>query len=386
MVTLAGWNELTRELDSVSNKTLALENYSKILAGANTPSQVFDDLLRVSLESIDLDIDIKEGSKVTLRALKDGVKAAGKYIWKLILKLLEYVRSFYIKFTGSIARVRKTHAAMSRKLSRLGSAVVNTGVLVKGVERLSVDGAFVGTSLNNLTNIKEMADYIINTHPKFVVDYSRKVSREFLNLMDKPKSTPAETNLALISTVTDAYRALFKVPGAVTSTEQEGITFNRSTVLPGNRALLYTDVNSLADQVNKGIDAAVFINESMSIRFTEISLNVPDNSEKEIKVPSVRELKKLSDAISDILNIAENATKGVKDYEQIRTVVNDAVRQINESEADDRIRSTALIMLGQMSKKLAEPVGNFTHWLAITLNVYVNLMNLFIEHYNIEGN
>lgn len=383
MATLAGWNTLTTEFDSACVKTLALENYSKILTGVTVPSQVFNDVLKISLESVDMDIDIKEGSKATLRAIKEGTVKAIKYLVTLIKKMTEYIKAFLVRFTGNIALVRRAHTRMSVRLGKLGSPVVTSKVMVKGVANLSVDGKFVGSSIGKLKDIHAVTDYLINAYPEFIVAYTRKSSREVLNILDKSNVTGKDVLTAYVN----AYTTLFKEPPGSTTMSGDDGYLKHGVVLPSNKALIFSDGNQLLTQLNSGQQSPEsFISKSMTVSFSELSLNIPDDSEKEIDVPSIRELKALSDQISNILNVAENSQKSIKEFERVKVVVDDAIRQIGDDSIKTPMKSLALVTLGQMSKKLSEPVGNFTHWLAITLNVYVNLLNLFINHYVEEGN
>ena len=117
-------------------------------------------------------------------------------------------------------------------------------------------------------------------------------------------------------------------------------------------------------------------------------MNIADKSEREIDVPSVSDLSLLTEEISRILTIAEKAESGRRDFESVKTVVDDAIRQIMErTDSGETIPSSnfTLQVIGEISKKLAEPMDNFTHWLAITLNVWITFINHCVDHYEERG-
>ncbi|MOA59958.1 hypothetical protein D3C78_1847150 [compost metagenome] len=67
-------------------------------------------------------------------------------------------------------------------------------------------------------------------------------------------------------------------------------------------------------------------------------------------------------------------------------MVDDAIRQIAETgEEVGRSNAHVLEVLGVISKKLAEPMGFYTHWLAVTLNVWLTFIGHCIKHYENEG-
>jgi len=124
------------------------------------------------------------------------------------------------------------------------------------------------------------------------------------------------------------------------------------------------------------------------MQFSELQLNVADRSEREIDTPSVEKLKELADIISQILTLAERGEDGIRDFGSVKTVVDDAIRQIAAKTTDVEDKPAAnmiLHLIGVISKKLAEPMGHYTHWLAVTLNVYLTFIGHCIDHYENQG-
>ena len=72
--------------------------------------------------------------------------------------------------------------------------------------------------------------------------------------------------------------------------------------------------------------------------------------------------------------------------EAVKTVVDDAIRQVMDvRDGNGKANTTVIQMLGSMSETLAAPMNNFTHWVAVTMNVYLNFIDHCIKHYEMEG-
>lgn len=393
MSTLAAWNEVSTDWDKIQKLSHSLEQYSDILAGRDVVDGAVASCMSIALESIDPDFDIKEGSKITLRAIKEGLIFAAKATRDIIRYIWELLNSFYIKFTGSIRRVRRTQESISRRLGRLGSATTYQKMSVAGVQRLSIDGNFVGTNLDNLNDIKELTNYILNHYPKSVQRISRNSSRQFLNILEQnPESARGE----IISNVVEAFATIlqrdFTAPPGHTpvsarelSTAEKGT--HRSVVLPGNVAFLYTPPEVIQQQLKSvKIPSGDVVRKSFVMQFAELQLNVADRSEREIDVPSVRTLSEITNMIASILSLAEKGEAGRRDFETVKVVVDDAIRQIAEAGEEAGKSNTAVLqIIGEISKKLAEPMGFYTHWLAVTLNVWLTFIGHCIKHYENEG-
>ncbi|MFO5979456.1 hypothetical protein ACLBSL_32750, partial [Klebsiella pneumoniae] len=81
---------------------------------------------------------------------------------------------------------------------------------------------------------------------------------------------------------------------------------------------------------------------------------------------SVTTLSDIVTGIANILTIAERAKQGEVEYKTVKVVVDDSIRQLAErSELLGRANGEAINMLAEISQKLAEPVGIFTHWLPV---------------------
>lgn len=393
MSTLAEWNEASNDWDKIQSLTQSLEKYGDILAGRDVVDGAMASCMSIALESIDPDFDIKEGSKITLRAIKEGLIYAAKATRDIIRYIWELLNSFYIKFTGSIRRVRRTQEAISRRLGRLGSATTYQKMSVAGVQRLSIDGNFVGTNLDNLNDIKELTNYILNHYPKSVQRISRNSSRQFLNILEKnPDANRGDVISEVVETFATILQRDFTAPpghapvsARELSTAEKGT--HRSVILPGNVAFLYTPPDVIQQQLKSSkVPSGEVVRKSFVMQFAELQLNVADRSEREIDVPSVRTLSEITNMIASILSLAEKGEAGRRDFETVKVVVDDAIRQIAEAGEEAGKSNTAVLhIIGEISKKLAEPMGFYTHWLAVTLNVWLTFIGHCIKHYESEG-
>lgn len=387
MSVQVGWLKISRDLDTTSQDILALENYLEILTDLK-PRQSPNVMLRVALESIDLDIGVDDKSPVTTSKVKSMIVKGSKALYRLILKLMEYVKGMYIKFTGNIRSVRRSQARLSAAITKLGSKTTRGELQIDGIDRLSVDGKFVGTDPQSLKNLLDVSKYLLNDHPKFVIGYVRFVTREFLNLLNDSKFVGLEQDAqvnAVLAVVSKGYVDNFKYPNTTSAVKDSD---RKATItLVGNRALTFSNKDKVESYLKGDLaEPVVFVNDVLTMPFAEQPLRRPEHSEISVSIPAVSELKSLSNLISNILDVAEGTSRSVKDYDTVKVVIDDAIRQIEDSKASDYICNLVFVILGQISKKLSEPVGNFTHWLAITLNVYINLYRTFVTHYKDEGN
>lgn len=383
--------------DKVVRLTTALERYEQLLAGKSVASGDVAFVMSTALENIDPQFDIKEGGAITLRAIKEALSAGASAAWKIIKQIYQFLSAMYVKFTGSIRRVRRNQEAVARRISRLGSkASLQKSMAVAGVQRLSVDGKFVGTDQTALVDIKDITNYILNVYPKSVTKIARECSRKFLNILENAEEQDRkEVATLVIDTFIDSYSAGFRAPpGAKAMRKGEMADVNpnyhkRSEIMAGNAAFVYMSPDATTEALKQSnTDPANVIKSSFSMSFTELTMNIADKSEREIELPSVSDLTILIDEISRILTLAEKAEAGRRDFESVKGVVDDAIRQIMErTDSGESIPAAnfTITIIGEISKKLAEPMDNFTHWLAITLNVWVTFLNHCVDHYEETG-
>lgn len=402
MESLATFDVVHNDLDDMGRMTDALEAYAELLGGQDVEANsLVGRSISMGLESIDPDFDIKEGSAITLRALKDGLIQVAKATKAALKVLFEMIGSLYVKFTGSLGRVRGHQRSISKRLGKLGNKVSYTKMEISGINRLCVDGKFVGAEVRNLEDIKVLCEYILETYPKAVANTARDSAREFQNILgaNGERGTPAVVEAAMGS-FAKALERYMKPPAlsvrAATGQLPSGVKdtgyWYHSAVVPGNYALLFThpgQVAALAQQ--HGMDKyGSIIQQSFAVKFVELQMNTADRSARTIDVPSIRTLSDLVEKISAILEIGESGESGAKDFQSVKGVVDDAIRTI--AERAERIGQEAsnsgnvlMHMLGAISQKLAEPMGHFTHWLAVELNVYLTFIGHCLNHYEAEG-
>lgn len=383
--------------DKVVRLTHSLERYEQLLAGKERASDDIALVMSTALENIDPEFDIKEGGAITLRAIKEAISSGAKAAWQIIKQIWQFLNSMYIKFTGSVRRVRRNQESTMRRLGALGSKTsLHSKMSVAGVQRLSVDGKFVGVELSAIEDIKQVTNYCLNIYPKSVTQIARNCSRQFLNILDDADGKDRQqTAMEVVEKFTEVFQQNFRAPpGAAELRTGEMISPGkknqmRSQVLAGNAAFVYMAPDAMMEALRKGkSDPSEVVNSTFVMNFTELQMNVADRSEREIDVPSVRDLTLLTEEISRVLTLAEKAESGRRDFETVKTVVDDSIRQIMErTDSGETIPASNLVLqvTGEISKKLAEPMDNFTHWLAITLNVWITFINHCIDHYENTG-
>jgi hypothetical protein len=311
--------------------------------------------------------------------------------------LFDIVGNLYVMFTVSLGRVRGHQKAVSKRLGRLGSRVSYKEMEISGINRLSVNGSFVGHDPVVLGEIRNICDHLLNKHPAMVVRVARVCSRRFIDLAENQiNATKKEVATAGMHVFLETLQsAVNPVKGAVpvkTGELPSGFTngrYMRSDVMPGNWALVYTNLqDSLRQSGTLEVDHyANVIKQSFKIDFTELSLNTADRAPRTMEVPSIQVLTQLVDGISKILDVAEKAEMGRRDFATVKTVVDDAIRQVMDvkAESDGSVNRAVIQMLGSISEVLAAPMDNFTHWVAVTMNVYLNFIDHCIKHYEVDG-
>jgi len=394
----ARFERVSDDLDRMAQMSCALEAYGEILRSqAFDPSSPVGKAIGIGLEAIDPNIDIKEGSKVTLRAIKEGLIALAKMTRNAIRILFETIQSFYVKFTGSLGAVRSKHKRVGKQLGRLGSRVAYTKMTITGVNRLSVNGEFIGDDPASLQGILQVTEFILNTYPRAVANVSRDTSRRFVNLVeDAEDKTNKEIAKEAISLFAQSLHSKLTIPASFVSASHKELppgfkdmgTQHRSLFMPGNYALVLSHPSEIQSRAEKtqATNYATVINNAFTCKFIELPLNTADRGAREVEVPSIQVLNQLYQGISNILSVAERGESGVEDFKTVKSIVDDAIRQVAERSRDvSNANNVVIHMLGAMSQKLAEPMGSFTHWLAITLNVYLAYMDHCIKHYQEEG-
>lgn len=396
MITRSEYKELIHDWDKTGKLFASLERYRDILGSEEAADEDVSFVMGVALENIDPEFDIKEGGAVTLRAIKETLVVVAKATWEILKQIYQYLNALYVRFTGSIRRVRANQTGVMRKLGAMGSKTsYSSTISVAGIQRLSVDGKFVGAEMSNLQNIKEIANYTLNIYPRCVTQIARNCSRQFLNILDKADgSNNQEISHEIIDTLANIFERNFKEPPESTNVRQGEIAGNiknlkRSVALVGNSAFVYSDSNAMVNEIRSTKKATIkVVADALHMSFQELGLSVADKSEREIELPSIRELTLLTEEISRILTIAEKAESGRKDFASVKTVVDDSIRQAMEHTDNKETVPVAQLVMGisgEISKKLAEPMDNFMHWLAITLNVWLNFISHCVNHYETEG-
>lgn len=393
MNTQSELKTLAVDWDKTTRLIYSLERY-EVLLGSNEVACVdVSTVISIALENIDPEFDIQEGSTVTLRAIKETLKIAAKTAWEIIKQILQYLNALYVRFTGSIKKVRGNQQSVMKRLGKLGSKTSYAATIpVSGLQRLSVDGKFVGDQIGNLEDIKNITNYTLNRYPKCVTQIARNTSRQFLNILERPDLENPEQSI--VEAFVEVYGRYFVAPPNATNVTQGELNvpaknLQRGDVHVGNKSFVFADPHSVIATIRDGkSDTARTVASALYMNFTELSLNTTDKSEREIDLPSVNSLVELTEEISRILTLAERAESGRRDFNTVKTVVDDAIRQIMdgiEEKGSVPSATLAITMIGEVSKKLAEPMDNFTHWLAITLNVWLNFIGHCVSHYEQEG-
>jgi hypothetical protein len=399
MNDLTALNTVSEDLGRLSTLTTALECYADLLQKQDVQaSSDVGQAISLGLESIDPTFDVKEGGMITLRAIKDGLIKAAKATRHAIKVLFELLSSIYVKFTGSISRVRSNYKWVSRRLGKLGNKVTYKKMEVAGINRLSINGAFVGDDVTVLQSIQQLSEYILNSYPRIITQVTRDCNREFMNIVDRQQADAANIDIAResVEAFAKALNRHFKEPSntepanmrELPSAFKDAGVFHRSEVVPGNYALVFTHPQQVMHRAERtqAVNYAQLINQAFTIRFVEMTLKTADRSTRVIDVPSVQVLSQLLSKISDILTIAEKGDVGRRDFDVVKATVDDTIRQVAErSNNVGNANNVILHMLGAMSTKLAEPMGNYTHWLAVTMNIYLTFIDHCIKHYNEEG-
>lgn len=396
MITRSEYKTLVHDWEKTGKLFASLERYQAILGDNEAASEDVAFVMGTALENIDPEFDIKEGSTITLRAIKEALVAAAKVTWEILKQIYHYLNALYVRFTGSIRRVRANQTRVMRKLGALGSKTSYSSTInVAGLQRLSVDGKFVGVDMDNLKDIKEITNYTLTVYPRCVTQIARNCSRQFLNILDRATGeNNKEIAHDIVEVVAETFDRTFREPPSATHVRQGEIggqakNLKRSAALVGNSSFVYTDPKAMVGEFRRtNSDTAAAVASALHMNFQELSLNVADKSEREIDLPSVRELTALTEEIARILTMAEKADSGRQDFNSVKTVVDDAIRQaMDRTENQSLVQVAQLVMTisGEISKKLAEPMDNFMHWLAITLNVWLNFIDHCADHYANEG-
>ena len=396
-MSVAEFNQVRRDVDHMFKLSCALEAYSDLLNGDDVSLDSAEGrAISFGLESIDPSIDLKEGSFITMRVIKEGIIKVAKATREVVRLLFEVLGNLYVKFTGSLGRVRGHQKNVAKRLGRLGSRVSYKQMEISGINRLSVNGTFVGDDPNTLVAIRVVSDFLLNKHPAMVVKVARVCSRRFIDLVegqaDATSASVAQAGMGVFIETLQA--AMHPIAGEQPVKAGElpqsfaAGRYNRSEVMPGNWALIYTALaEALRDSGTLKLDLyANVIKQAFKIDFLELTMNTADRTARTVDVPSVQVLGQLVDGISKILDVAEKSETGRRDFSSVKVVVDDAIRQVmHVRTGDGKANGTVIQMLGSLSETLAAPMGNFTHWVAVTLNIYLNYIDHCIKHYEVEG-
>jgi len=87
MSAYENFNQAITDFDQLQRLRLGMERYADALNGRTEYSEEASFVIRTAFESIDPEFDIKEGSAITLRALKEGIKQAAKAAAEIIAYL-----------------------------------------------------------------------------------------------------------------------------------------------------------------------------------------------------------------------------------------------------------------------------------------------------------
>jgi hypothetical protein len=374
-------SQVGSDLQKLYQYQMALEGYQRVMEWREEVDGPVAHVMRVTLESIDPAFSIKDANVVTLAGIKSGIKVAYKATKDAIRYVFELIRSFFVKFTGSLAVVKSAQGQITKRLVKLGNVSVQGEMPISGIQRLSVNGEFKGNDLEALGDVKKMTKFFLETYPRAVANIGRNASRGALNIATSlgDNATPEKMDEEIGKMFAGVLRRDFNAPEGSAAYE-EGL--QRSPVLVGNMAFTYLAPNDVADQLNSGGDIVEGVTKALSIRFGEVKLGSADQTERDISVPSLEELKRINDQIGEIIAVGEKGGSAEKEFGTVKTVVDDAITQLLRKSEETGVDSGKVIsMLGQVSQRLAEPMGKYTHWLAVTLNVWVTFLSHVLKQY-----
>lgn len=149
--------QFDRDYQALAQYSWALEHFGQLLNGRDEFGDTESDIIRVTLESIDPDFSVGNSGSITWQDIKKGLAEAAKVVREMLRFVFDTLNSLYVKFTGSVTRVRNAQQKQSKRFGMLGSKVSSSKMTVSGIQRLSINGEFVGANINNLLDIEKLS-------------------------------------------------------------------------------------------------------------------------------------------------------------------------------------------------------------------------------------
>lgn len=376
---LASYNQTMREYKTLNDRYLALENYKTILAGTDSPGPLFQEMVKIALEDIDHGgdvIDLNESSPYNLKAIANLIKKTVQFIINLIAKGAALVKELVVKFAGAMKLVELTIGNNRRKMEKLGDVATNDKIKLKNIEKLSIDGQFKGFDLETLKTLEETTSYFVKDFPNFVSNFSRDVTRSVLNTLERNNEASTSDILNVFSNSFNKHIVYPKNKETVTNSND----VYRSKVLPGNRAIVFNNRIKESDELNEN-SLNQFVKKNLYIDFTTLNIDTPSNDEIQYDVPKLSELKKLNDALRNIVIVSKESRKINSNYDKLKIVVQDTIYQLSKIETTGKTVVETIGSFESIIETLNNPTVKYVHWLAITLNAYATLFSQCINIY-----
>jgi hypothetical protein len=390
-VGIEDFNAVLADIDRLEMMATALESYEGILEASLERGGADDATIRViktAVESFDEDLaggkvipsieafgqtnSRKGATLVSVESLGDKLKATGEAIKKAIAKLFDILLDLWNILTDGLGRAEKRLLKLKGELKSLKSSA-GSKVSVSN-RRLMAEGKFVGNDPASITILQEVASDMWGGYLK----NSLTAAKEFAAAA---KRDGAPSNVFLHKNLTSSTNTHYTahdrtLPSFVRRHADElNSTIKASKVLPGDYALIeFRHKTSTTRQ--EGSSVYSYTGYAKKVMFTPLS-EVSSPQVMEVPVPSRHEMEAVVDALLKVTALRKQQQSGSRTAREIRQVLSEVSRS-----SDDREVATRAMF---MARTFTQPSGQFSAYMAKTVNAYVSHLRAMVEVHETSG-
>lgn len=329
-----------------------------------------------------------EASDRSVNAVEGKFKQMLEIARAAIKKLLEWLGNIW---NGIFQDTGKMVAKLDDVKARV-NAIKSTNpkpMMVNGVDRLSINGFFVGDTAAPIRVVNDTVEYFTQDYPKVFIAVVDAINAELKGALQGHE----HASTLLQAAISDAVATKMKFPGLpsekakdseIPSSIEKKSAVSRSKVFPGNMALFYALTTT--DKAHFGADehqtAAWKFSEIFQIQFARLAdAKMMPTGGDGIKVPDARVLRQMCAEVAALIGTLEDLKDADKFSKEFSKKVEEMGRSWFSRNMGVAWMSFGQNMMNGLAKAYSTPSGNLFGYTASLVKAYLALIERFAEHH-----
>lgn len=405
--------EMADDLENIDRVSTALEAYHRLLDEAITTQQfVSPQVIQAmhiglqalgessvmrhmpSMETFDDPAGRLTASTESIEGIKASLKELGKTVREVVARLFDFLTDTWNRISANTGEMLERLDKVQGKLRKVTGE--NTAPLtLNGVGRLSINGFFVGDTVQPMRDINDLAEYFAVKYPKMMQGVLHNFETILMQSLSDGGKDPRLADKG-VNAATRAFLGSFHMNGirSEKAREQEipsafGQARNvmRSKILPGNMAMFYAlyDQHYQTDrpeaQITSEQSMLVMIRENLKMEFARID-NTRGEPNEQVKVPNAGVIKQMLAEVAAMISQLEDLKDAASTHAAYRNRLTRSVNALMEHDFSNlKDINTLRFAVSGIARMYTLPSGNLFGYVASMVKLYTVVIERYIDHH-----